>query len=260
MPDSAMPMASLRPVATSSTCSSVSGPDGTGGGAGCCCCAPAAVATTRAQATANSASRAPQLNRSTSISKEFLPRPLEQVRRLRAPPRPGGLSLKPGDVFGARLERLRHVIHDRSEIAVIELTIELLHPLLKRPVQRSDPVNAAPDDFDQHPPPVRRVAAPRHEPAAFEPIDDRGRRATRQTGVLRQLAGGGRSGQQQEIETFKVGRIEADQPGDEIADEHRLRADLAQRLVDLLQQLGAGASRHIGTVMLNILIIKILDI
>jgi hypothetical protein len=209
---------------------------------------------------ANSASRAPQIDRSTRISKEFLPRPLEQVRRLRAPPRPGGLSLKPGDVFGARLERLRHVVHDCSEIAVIELTIELLHPLLKGSVQRSDPVNAAPDDFDEHPPPVVRVATPRHKPTPFEPIDNRRCRATRQAGVLRQLASRGRPRQQQEVETFEVGRIEADQPGDKIADEHRLRTDLAQHLVDLLQQLGAGASCHIATVMFNILIIKILDI
>ena len=60
-------------------------------------------------------------------------------------------------------------------------------------------------------------------------------------GVRGEAAGGGRPGEEQEVETLEVGRIQPDPPGDRVAHQHRLRAHLPQHAVECVEQVGAAA-------------------
>src|SRR5688572_21911787 len=78
------------------------------------------------------------------------------------------------------------------------------------------------------------------EARSFEPVDDSRHRAGREPGMRGQSAGGSRAGETEQIETLEVSRIEANQLGDRVAEEHRLRANVAERLVECFQELRAG--------------------
>jgi hypothetical protein len=176
-----------------------------------------------------------------------------------ATPRGRCLRLQPGHVLGAGLQRLRHVVDHRGKRRIVELPVQLLHSRGQRGIERSDPFHAAFHDLDEYTPPIGFIPAATDKTAALEPIDHCRRRPRGQSGMRRKPAGRARTSQQQHVEALEIRGIESGEPRNEIADQHGLRADLAEHRVDLSEELGAGTLDHDITVFLNIFMIKSLD-
>jgi len=57
--------------------------------------------------------------------------------------------------------------------------------------------------------------------------------------MRRQTSGRRRPGQPEQVEALEIGGVETNELRDGVAHEHRLRADVAQRLVQRLQEVAA---------------------
>ena len=87
---------------------------------------------------------------------------------------------------------------------------------------------------------VLGIAMPPGKAGALEAINHCRHGAGRKADVLSESPGGCRAGDFEEVQTLQVRRIQADDLGNGVAQQHRLGADLAQRLLELLEEVGAG--------------------
>jgi hypothetical protein len=127
------------------------------------------------------------------------------------------------------------IVDDDGQLAIVVPLVKLRRGCCQGAIERLDQFDPCRQRFHQHTAPILSIAQPANEPGLFQAIDDRSHGARCQTRVPREASGGGRARQIQQIETFEIGRVQAYKLGDRVADEHRLRADLSERLVEFFQ-------------------------
>ena len=167
------------------------------------------------------------------------PASLPSNRRLRRQRR---LRLQPDDVLGRERDRARQVIDDDRQLPIAVFLVESRNGdrqrLIEAPRSRCRRSGSASTSTLRRSSALRRRRA---KPRSFEPVDHRRRGASRQTRyappVVPAVVGPPRPSRSRHSRSVGIG---ADELGHGVAQQHRLRADLPERLVQRLEQFVAG--------------------